>query len=171
MIDLYNTTDTKKVRTKLFEKQNGKCDLTGLDIEGSSIVLDHDHDTQYVRGVLHRQANAALGKIENLYVRYLKWWYPGSLQDFLRSCAEYLDKYQSVKGEYYHPGWIKKAKTMFNKLSETDKTSALRELGFTGVLNNSKARKEAFRKLLLTRKYGFDTIASVLSKFENKGET
>lgn len=53
--------------------QNGNCPLCGkeidLSIKGEG-VIDHDHDTGEIRGVLHRSCNAAEGKISNAAARW-----------------------------------------------------------------------------------------------------
>lgn len=49
-------------------EQGGLCPLCGkeidLSIKGEG-VIDHDHDTGQIRGVLHRSCNAAEGKAAN----------------------------------------------------------------------------------------------------------
>jgi len=65
---LYNAKDVREVREELYD---GVCELTGQKTDFKDTVLDHDHDTQAVRGVLHRQSNAMLGKIENNFKRYI----------------------------------------------------------------------------------------------------
>lgn len=58
---------------KLLKEQGGLCPLCGkeidLSIKGEG-VLDHDHDTGRIRGVLHRSCNAAEGKIANAAARW-----------------------------------------------------------------------------------------------------
>jgi hypothetical protein len=53
--------------------QNNLCPLCGeyidLKIKGEGII-DHDHDTGEIRGVLHRSCNAAEGKISNAASRW-----------------------------------------------------------------------------------------------------
>lgn len=53
--------------------QGGLCPLCqkhiDLKIKGEG-VIDHDHDTGEVRGVLHRSCNAAEGKISNAAARW-----------------------------------------------------------------------------------------------------
>lgn len=57
----------------LKEVQGGVCPLcrkvidTSIKGEG---VIDHDHDTGEIRGVLHRSCNAAEGKIANAAARW-----------------------------------------------------------------------------------------------------
>lgn len=57
----------------LKEVQGGVCPLCGkvvdLHIKGEG-VIDHDHDTGRIRGVLHRSCNAAEGKISNAAARW-----------------------------------------------------------------------------------------------------
>lgn len=53
---------------KQLKAQNGLCAICqtpiDLTIKGEGVV-DHDHDTGEIRGVLHRSCNAAEGKIAN----------------------------------------------------------------------------------------------------------
>lgn len=53
--------------------QEGKCPVCGeyvdLLIKGEG-VIDHDHDTGEIRGVLHRSCNAAEGKVANAAGRW-----------------------------------------------------------------------------------------------------
>ena len=54
-LHLYSPKDVAKVREKLYNEQGGKDALTGLPLDYKQAVTDHNHNTQYVRGVLHRQ--------------------------------------------------------------------------------------------------------------------
>lgn len=159
-IHLYTTTEVKKVREKLYKDQGGKCLLTGLSMDQKQAVLDHCHKTQLVRGVLHRQVNAAGGAIENIWTRYLSFWYPYTLPDFLRAAAAYFERPSDTR--WYHPGWIKKACTLFNTLSEKQKSLVLEKMSLSG--SNSKERKEAFRKGILTRSWDFDIIRQYMEE-------
>lgn len=58
------TTEVAMHREMLIEQQHGKCALCHQPFEADA-VLDHDHKTGIVRGVLHRGCNAMLGHIEN----------------------------------------------------------------------------------------------------------
>ena len=63
-------SETKEYRHRLWVAQGHRCALSGYEISFADAVLDHDHATGRVRGVLHRGVNAMLGKIENSYKRY-----------------------------------------------------------------------------------------------------
>lgn len=160
--DLYTVADVKRVRELLTVEQGNCCAITGLEIPVKQHCLDHVHDTtQYVRGVAHRQGNAALGKIENLYVRYLSYWYPDTLSTFLRQCAEYLEK--APDSRYRHNGWIKVVKVAFNKLKASEQDLVLTSLGYEKG-SNLKDRKAKFAKLVLDRNLGYDTITKKIKE-------
>lgn len=60
-------------RKHLRDEQGGNCMLCGLpidlNIKGEG-VIDHDHRTGRIRGVLHRSCNAAEGKVVNAAGRW-----------------------------------------------------------------------------------------------------
>lgn len=159
--DLYNAADVKKVREQFIKEQDKRCAITGIPTALSDFHLDHRHDDeQLVRGAAHKSANMALGKIENLAVRYL-YWYPHGLPSFLRACADYLEKPPDKR--FRHNGWLKKSMTWFNKLTEPQKKLVLTELG-QPVGSNAKERKVLFQRALLTKKHSFDTIRSTINQ-------
>jgi hypothetical protein len=165
-IDLYNAADVKKVRELLTKEQDNKCAVTGLDIPPKQHVTDHAHDdTQLVRGVLHRQVNAFLGKAENAFTRLIKWWYPEDLSTLMRQCADYLD--QEPDTRYRHNGWIKKINAKFNKLKESDKDKVLELMGLQKGTNAAE-RKKAFQKALLTKEYTYDKLCTFIGKVANE---
>ncbi len=159
-IDLYNTADVKKVREQLIQEQKGLCAITGIPTASKDFALDHAHDeNQFVRGAAHKQANAALGKLENLAVRYL-YWYPDGLPEFLRRCADYLEEEHDTR--WRHPMWQKKINTLFNKLKESDKDKVLRLLG-QEVCKNGVERKKAFQKAILSREFSFNVLRDTIN--------
>ena len=62
----------KQSDLKDWRNANGsdKCPITSACMD--DCVVDHSHDTGKVRGVLHRQSNVLLGKIENAWKRYVQ---------------------------------------------------------------------------------------------------
>lgn len=166
-IDLYNTADVKKVREQLIKEQDGLCAITRMPTASNNFALDHKHDEeQLVRGAAHKQANAALGKLENLAVRYL-YWYPEGLPQFLRMCADYIEREPDRR--WRHPGWIKKAGTSFNKLKEAHKDVVLVALGQTKG-KNATERKKLFQRAVLTREYSYDTIRALIQEVKERDE-
>lgn len=145
---LFSPDDVNRVR-KLLEKEQGGLDLiTNQDLV--SPCLDHCHDaTQQVRGVLSREINVLVGKIENTYTRNIKYWCNIPLPLILRGVADYLER-ESLP--IIHPGWKKKCITAFNKLNAARKDRVLKifRCDIQGKLNPAK-RSAAFKKLLSSR--------------------
>ena len=156
---LYNQKDIARVRQKLLKEQGNVDPLTMMEIPEGKAVLDHNHDTQYVRAVLHRQTNAALGKIENIWTRYLSYWYNGDLKSFLRQAATYLEKEDDKR--WVHPKWLAKVKTEFNKLTAKQKDYVLVFFDVNG--KNDTERKLLFNKSLNTKQYSFKEIMEYIS--------
>lgn len=58
---------------RLLQQQGGVCPLCGKPIDLSvkgDLVLDHCHDTGFVRGALHRSCNSAEGRTANAAGRW-----------------------------------------------------------------------------------------------------
>jgi hypothetical protein len=160
--DLYTTADVKRIRELLLKEQQGVDLLTGLPIPDKQAATDHVHDnTQLVRGILHRQSNAVLGKLENLWTRYLSWWYPEDLPTFLRKAADYIQRKPDTR--YRHPDWIKLAKARFNRLNSKEMKSVLEGLGRQDGKNLTE-RKKIFQEIVLDRKLGYEIIISEINK-------
>ena len=84
------TTEVAKVREEMMATQGGRCALCGQPLGTKAPldpVLDHDHHTGAIRGVLHRGCNSLLGKVEygaaGYGVRYLVLFGAG-LSTYLR---------------------------------------------------------------------------------------
>lgn len=163
--DLYTTKDVANVRELLLKQQKNIDPITGEEIPKGQVVLDHCHKTQYVRAALHRQSNVVLGKLENMWTRYLSWWYKGTLPEFLRGCANYLEKEHPK--DYTHPKWLKKVQTELNKLSESQKRFVLESLGLVDGKNGAE-RKKLFQSVLKSREYTFEQIMRSIHR--SKGE-
>lgn len=161
---LYTASDVKAVREKLLKEQGHVDPITSQKIPEKQAVLDHCHNSQYVRAVLHRQSNAVLGKIENIYPRYLAWWYEGTLSDFLRGCADYLEKEHDKV--YLHPAFMKHLQVQFNKLNEKSKQNVLVNLG-SDTGHNSKARKLLFKKALMQKIHTFEDVMEIIKQETN----
>lgn len=160
--DIYSAKQLSEVRKLLLEEQGLKDALTFLTLSEDKAVCDHKHDTEcFVRGVLHRSCNSALGRIENTFKRDLSWWYPYNISEFLRQAATYLEK--DVDKRYRHNSFIKELKTKFNKLSAKQMDEVLVELGSTPGKNLAE-RKSKFAKIVLDRSLGYDTIKKCIDK-------
>ena len=79
-------------RQRLLTQQQGRCALCGDTITAGEAVLDHDHSTGYVRGVLHRGCNALEGQIVNAMPRNRMT--PQRLAQLFANWAEYHAQHQ-----------------------------------------------------------------------------
>ena len=79
-------------RAKLLKEQDGICPLCEKEIFPGEDTLDHDHDTGYVRRVLHRSCNQVDGRIKS--------WIKRSRADdnllFLRNLVQYWESDYSM---------------------------------------------------------------------------
>lgn len=95
-------TQVKLLRIKLAAEQGNRCCLCqGQFGQKAPLdpVLDHDHKTGAVRGVLHRGCNSLLGKIENNASRY-------GVRDVFAFCSgtpNYLRSHLTNITGYLHP--------------------------------------------------------------------
>lgn len=161
---LHTPAEVREVRRALLEQQERKDLLTGLPLKWEDSVTDHNHKTHYVRGVIHRQSNAVLGKIENLWTRYLKYWYNGTLSEFLRKAADYLERPDDTR--YVHPGWLKAMATKFRSLTEKEKAHVLNSMGKKDE-RNSALRLASFKKALASRAFTLTQVEHIIQKAKN----
>jgi hypothetical protein len=95
-------TQVKLVRIRIAAAQGNRCALCGGKFGVKAPldpVLDHNHQTGAVRGVLHRGCNSLLGKVENNGPRY-------GVRDILAFCgglANYLRNHLTNVTGYLHP--------------------------------------------------------------------
>ena len=159
---LTTQSDIKKLREYLYHEQGEIDALTGFFLESDKMVLDHCHDSQEVRFVIERQCNAALGKIENLYKRFIKPYYDMSLDDFLIRASLYLNKVPDYPA--YHPKWVDKCMTEFNKLKETQKRKVMLTFRITDQCKNATERKKVFKKFLKSRAVTYGEVMQELQE-------
>jgi len=160
--ELYNPRDKAEVRDLLLKEQGNKCVITGLPLDKRESVLEHAHDDEmFVRGVASRAANSALGVLENAFKRYCAWWFPGTLSEFLRKCASFLER--PVDKRFRHDQWLKKSGILFNKLSEGQKKEVLHLLGQPQG-SNATERKKLFRSALMTRKFSYEDVKKIIQQ-------
>jgi N-glycosylase/DNA lyase len=162
--DLYTSADVSKVRALLYKEQQGKCALSGVEFPLKDFHTDHRHDEeQLVRAALYKQSNMALGKLEGLWTRYLAYWYPSTLPEFLRAAADYLERSEANPDtRWRHVGWIKKIQTKFNKLTATQQNTVLQSLDRPNGKNPAE-RKKYFLAAVKSKVYGYDIIRNIIN--------
>ena len=133
---------------KEFREANRPVSCPILDIKTNDWVLDHDHQTGMVRGVISRQANSLLGKVENFFLKMCR----GRKEDLpntLEAMATYLEREEM---DVLHPvGLTQLTRKFANSLTASQQVTELKDLGASegdlASCKNQKQRKELFRKL------------------------
>ena len=100
--------------------KSSSCDI--LSITNYKAVVDHDHTTGKIRGVISSEGNVLLGKIENCFKsRCSKCIVP--LPEVLRCIADYLEKPQGP----YHPLGVRQLRKRFVRMNKKDQIKILLE--------------------------------------------
>ncbi len=105
--------DIAPLREQLLVEQEHVCLLCQEVIEQNKAVLDHDHKSGHIRGVLHRGCNSLLGKIENNLARNLIT--PSRLSQILKNLERYSQTQRPEIHPTYKPPKQKKAKSIDTK--------------------------------------------------------
>ena len=128
------------------ENKPPKCPITGTTWESSDPVVDHDHSTGEIRGVISRQANSLLGKIEN-YARGLKG--NRTLPAILRACADYLERNPTG---VLHPTGYRQLYKRFARLPKAEQEERLLAAGIEKSdlkdAQNVKDRTNLYKRVL-----------------------
>ena len=116
-------------------------------------VVDHDHKSGCIRGVVSSEGNALLGKIENFFnTRCVngRW----NLPQVLRQLAYYLEAEQGP----LHPVGIRQVTKRFGRMKVQDQMTLLLEAGATqesiDACKNTKQRTKLYRKTLVSEGAG-----------------
>lgn len=89
--------EIKELREKYLQLQNNLCALCKDYLDSSEAVLDHDHQSGQLRGVLHRGCNVMEGVISNNMKR-------NRIDEIrLASILAHLQDYQKDLKDLLHP--------------------------------------------------------------------
>jgi len=132
-----------------WRKENEPSECPILSVKTNDWVVDHDHLSGEVRGVISRQANTLIGKVENIFTSMCKGD-PQELPEVLENIAVYLRKDDT---KILHPVGLNQLTSRFkNNLLKDDQCFLLHLLGATlseiETYNNVGKRVKAFKKLL-----------------------
>jgi len=124
----------------------GSCDILGH--EEYIPVVDHDHSSGRIRGVISSQGNALLGKVENFFhSRCIVS--SNDLPSVLRAMANYLEKEQGK----IHPTGARQLCKRFGRMSKDTQISILLSLNVLqsdiDACVNSKQRTALYRNAIV----------------------
>lgn len=117
-------TAMKGTTIKLLRDQGGLCLLCKSEIDlkvPKEGVIDHDHATGEVRGILHRWCNSQLGKVENAAIRAKRGL---TYQEWLRNAVTYID--ESKTGLMYPTHKTEDEKRAAKNLAERKRRAAIK---------------------------------------------
>lgn len=134
----------KNLRNQWLKEQNFLDPISKRKIKIPN--LDHCHDTGFCRGVLDREENAFLGKVENAYKRFLK--HKGvSIDEILLGVIEYLSS-NKFGEQILHPKSVSKEIKRFSYLTKSLQFSLLVFLGQKVIPDDKKKRISLYRSIL-----------------------
>ena len=129
-------------------RQKNKPNICPILCINSEFVLDHDHITGSVRGVISDEANLILGKLDNAIRRY------GSTSSLntVQIIKNILDYYLRESTGILHPVGAKQLCTSFRRLRKNEQNEYLLNLNIDiseiKACINNKDREKLFRKAL-----------------------
>lgn len=129
-----------------------RCPILGH--EEFDPVVDHNHKTGNVRGVVSRQGNSLIGKAENFFQRRCGCA-AISLPEALRKAADYLEKEDEP---VLHPKGLSQLCRRFKASAKSDQIKTLRAFGVIlteiEAAKSAAARTKLYRKVLTEHGYG-----------------
>lgn len=118
-----------------------------LDVEDYKPVVDHDHSTGKIRGVISSEGNVLIGKIENCFKsRCVDSDLP--LPQVLRNIAVYLEMEQGP----YHPVGVRQLVRRFSRMAKEEQIRILNtkySIDEIELCNNSADRSKLYRMILV----------------------
>ena len=143
------SSQLKALREELYKEQGNICLILKEHTENQ--VLDHCHTKGTCRGVIDREINVFLGKIENNCKRYKVQ--PEDLPRILRNIADYLEKdHLPLIHPTEAPKIPKLKKASYNKLKKEYKGKAkFPEYPKTGKI--TKVLEKLFAEYMITPEF------------------
>ena len=88
-------------------------------------VVDHCHRTGLIRGVISREANSLVGRVENYFYRYCESKCTCPPEQAVRNVAEYLQSYWT---DILHPVGAKQLMSRFKRKTKSEQEKILQDL-------------------------------------------
>ena len=95
------TSEVASILQQLVKKQNNVCGVCGKPFTKTDRpVLDHCHDTGYIRGALHNSCNGAEGRVKTK----ARLGHRGvGAGEYIIGLGKYLDKHSTPQYQLIHP--------------------------------------------------------------------
>ena len=101
MIQQLTANQVPTLLKQLVVRQGNKCAVCGQPFTGrDKPVLDHDHDTGFIRGALHNSCNGAEGRVKTKAHLGHKGV---SAADYIIGLGKYLEEHKTPKIRALHP--------------------------------------------------------------------
>ena len=124
-----------------------RCPL--VEYKTSNWVVDHNHTSGFVRGVVSSEGNALLGRIENAFKRLSRGAKRASLPTILRNMASYLEQDDL---QILHPEGFRQLYKRFYALSKDLQLDILLKFGTNrediSKCKNAKERTELYKQII-----------------------
>lgn len=124
-----------------------KCPL--VEYKTSNWVVDHNHTSGFVRGVVSSEGNVLLGRIENAYKRLSRGAKRASQPTILRNMASYLEQDDL---QLLHPEGFRQLYKRFYSLSKDLQLDILLKFGTNrediSKCKNAKERTELYKQII-----------------------
>lgn len=124
-----------------------KCPL--VEYKTSNWVVDHNHTSGLVRGVVSSEGNALLGRIENAFKRLSRGAKKASLPTILRNMASYLEQDDL---QLLHPEGFRQLYKRFYSLNKDLQLDILLKFGTNrddiSKCKNAKERTELYKQII-----------------------
>jgi len=120
------------------ENQPSKCPI--IEVDNPGWVVDHDHYSGQIRGVISSEGNTYIGRLENAFNRMSVTARKVGLPKMLKNIADYLTKEDT---NLLHPTGYRQLYKRFDRLKKGEQELLLVSLGCdTDILKNLTNSKE-----------------------------
>lgn len=137
-------------KIKPFREKHTPSECPIIGVSNPTWVVDHDHTSGLIRGVISSEANAYLGRVENAYKRLSPTAKRSKdLPNMLRSMANYIEQDAMP---YLHPTGCIQLCSRFKGLTKADQVFALKAMGYVqsevSACSNSQQRTKLYQRKL-----------------------
>jgi len=139
----------KQSDLKQFREDNRPSECPIIEVENPSWVVDHDHYSGQIRGVISSEGNTYLGRLENAFNRMSLTARKVGLPKMLKNIADYLTKKDT---NLLHPTGYRQLYKRFERLQKGEQELLLVSLGcdidIIKNLPNSKERTSLYKTII-----------------------